>query len=125
AEPGRAFSLATALKFALILAAILVASAALREWFGETGVILAAAVAGLADAHAAAISVAALVAAGKMTAADAVIPILAGLSTNTISKMVFAGTSGGRAFALRVIPGLALVALAAWGGAMISPLARV
>ena len=50
-----------------------------------------------------------------MSAADAIFPILAGLSTNTISKMFLAGTNGGRSFALRVIPGLIFVALAAWG----------
>jgi uncharacterized membrane protein (DUF4010 family) len=49
-----------------------------------------------------------------MNAADAVFPILAGLSTNTISKTLLAGFSGGRSFALRVIPGLIFVALAAW-----------
>ena len=37
-QPGRAFSLPVALVFALSLAAILIASAALREKFGETGV---------------------------------------------------------------------------------------
>lgn len=117
-QPGQAFSLLTAVKFAFTLSVILVASAALREWFGETGVILAAAVAGFVDTHSAAISIASLVASGKMNATDAVIPILAGLSTNTISKMIFAGTTGGSAFAVRVMPGLVLVALAAWAGAM-------
>ena len=100
----------------MTLSGILVASAALREWFGETGIIVAAALAGFADTHSAAIAVASLVASGKMGAAEAVFPILAGLSANTISKMFLAGISGGRAFALRVIPGLIVVALAAWGG---------
>ena len=117
-QSGRAFSLSTALVFALTLSSILVASAALREWFGETGIILAAALAGFVDTHAAAISVASLVASGRMSAADTVLPILAGLSTNTISKMFVAGSSGGRSFAFRVIPGLILVALAAWAGAL-------
>jgi uncharacterized membrane protein (DUF4010 family) len=116
AQSGRAFSLLAALVFALTLSSILVASAALREWFGETGIIVAAALAGFVDTHSAAISVASLVASGKMSAADAVFPILAGLSTNTISKMFLAGISGGRSFALRVIPGLIVVALAAWVG---------
>ena len=116
--PGQAFSLSTALVFALILSGILVASAALRESFGETGIIVAAAVAGFVDTHSAAISIASLVASGKMSAAEAVIPILTGLSTNTISKVVFALSSGGRSFALRVIPGLILAALAAWAGAL-------
>ena len=100
-QRGRAFNLSTALVFAITLSSILVASAALREWFGETGVVFAAAVAGFVDAHSAAISVAALVASGKMSPADTVFPILTGLSTNTISKMFLAGTSGGRSFALR------------------------
>jgi uncharacterized membrane protein (DUF4010 family) len=118
AQSGRAFSLVTALIFALTLSGILVASAALREWFGETGIILAAALAGFVDTHSAAISVASLVASDKMTAADAVVPILAGLSTNTISKMILAVTSGGHVFAVRVMPGLIVVALAAWAGAL-------
>lgn len=118
-EPGQAFSLSTAFLFALILSIVLVLAAALREWFGEAGTIAAAALAGLVDTHAAAISIASLVAAGQMSPADAVIPILAGLSTNTISKLIFATMNGGRAFAIRVIPGLILVAAAAWLGELI------
>jgi uncharacterized membrane protein (DUF4010 family) len=118
AKGGRAFNLATAVVFALTLSGIMVAAAALQQWLGEKGIVLAAALAGFVDTHAAAISVASLVASGKMTAADAVLPVLTGLSTNTISKLVLAGTSGGRAFAVRVIPGLILVVLAAWVGAL-------
>ena len=93
-QPGQAFSLPVALIFALTLSAVLIASAALRDWFGETGVIVAAAAAGFVDTHSAAIAVASLVASGKMTAADAVFPVLAALSTNTISKIIFAWSSG-------------------------------
>ena len=118
AQSARAFSFSAATAFALTLSGILVASAALQEWLGETGIVVAAALAGFVDTHSAAISVASLVASGKMRAADAVFPILAGLSTNTISKMFLASFSGGRSFALRVIPGLILVALAAWAGAL-------
>ena len=124
AQSGRAFSLTAAIAFALTLSGILVASAALQEWFGETGIVAAAALAGFVDTHSAAISVASLVASGKMSAADAVFPILAGLSTNTISKMLLAGFSGGRSFALRVIPGLIFVALAAWAGALNALISR-
>lgn len=116
-ESGRPFSLRTALVFALTLSVILVASAALQDRFGENGVIFAAAVAGFADTHSAAVSVASLVASGKLAASDALLPILAGLSTNTISKIILAATSGGPSFAARVTPGLVLVALAAWAGA--------
>ena len=121
-QSGRAISFGMAVAFALTLSGILVASAALREWFGETGIVVAAALVGFVDTHSAAISVASLVASGKMSAADAVAPILAGLSTNTISKVILAGTNGGRAFALRVIPGLIVVVLAAWVGALNLPI---
>lgn len=123
-QQGRAFSLSTALVFAAILATILMGSAALQDLFGEKGAVVAAAVAGFVDTHSAAISIASLVASGKLTAADAVLPILAGLYTNTVSKIVFAIISGGSAFALRVIPGLLLVALAAWGGTLLDIGAR-
>ena len=117
-RPGHAFSVLTALAFALTLSVILIISTALREWFGEAGLVVAAAAAGFVDTHSAAISVASLVASGKMNAAEAVMPILAGFSTNTIVKLIFAWTCGERAFAVRVMPGLILVALAAWGGAL-------
>jgi len=115
-QKGHAFSLSTAFVFAATLSVVLVACAALQDQFGESGVIVAAALAGFADTHSAAISVASLVASGKLNASDALLPILAGLSTNTISKIILAATSGGRAFALRVVPGLLLVAVAAWAG---------
>jgi uncharacterized membrane protein (DUF4010 family) len=115
-QTGGVFSLRTALVFGSILAVILVISAGLQERFGGAGLLLAAVVAGLVDTHAAAISVATLVASGKVTAQDAVLPILAGLTSNTLTKLIMAATSGGWAFALRVVPGLVLVAAAAWAG---------
>ncbi len=124
ADPGKAIALSSALTFGAILAAVMLASAALRHWFGDAGSIVAAALAGLADAHAAAISVGSLVAGGAMPPGAAVLPILAGLSANTASKIVLAATTGGRGFALRVIPGLVLVVAAAWLGAIPALLAR-
>ena len=117
-QSSHAFSLSTAFVFASTLSIILVVCAALRDQFGENGVIFAAAIAGFADTHSAAISVASLVASGKLTPPDAVLPILAGLSTNTISKIILAASSGGLSFALRVIPGLIMVAVAAWVGTL-------
>ncbi|HVN01501.1 MAG TPA: DUF4010 domain-containing protein [Caulobacteraceae bacterium] len=116
AGPTRAFSLPSALAFAATVAIVLLAAAALRIWYGEAGVFAAAALAGFADTHSAAISVATLVADGKLSPQAATAPILAGFVTNTLSKAFFAVTSGGRAFALRVVPGLVLVALAACTG---------
>ena len=115
-QTGGVFSLKTALAFGSILAVILVISAGLQERFGSAGVLLAAVVSGLVDTHAAAISVATLVASEKVTPQDAVVPILAALTSNTVSKIVMAATTGGWAFALRVVPGLVAVAVAAWVG---------
>jgi uncharacterized membrane protein (DUF4010 family) len=115
-QAGHAFNFSSAIILALTLSGILVASAALRENFGEIGVIVGAALAGFADTHSVAVSIASLVASGKMNAADAISPILAALSTNTISKIIAAWTSGGRSYALRLIPGLLLVISAAWTG---------
>ena len=81
---------------------------------------MAAAAAGFVDTHSAAIAIAALVASGKITTADAVFPILAAFSTNTISKIIFAWSGGGRTYALRLVPGLVLVAGAAWAGALLT-----
>jgi uncharacterized membrane protein (DUF4010 family) len=118
--PGSAFSVRTALTFAAILAVVLLIAAAAQDWFGEAGILVAAASAGFADTHSAAVSVAALVEEKHITAPLAVIPILAAITTNTISKMVFAVSAGGRSFALYVIPGLILLVAAAWAGAFIA-----
>ena len=117
-QKGSAFSLKTALLFAGVIAVVLLLSAALNAWMGKAGVIAAAIAAGFADTHSAAVSVASLVVADKMNAPAAVVPILAALTTNTISKAVVATSTGGRHFALQVIPGLVIMIAAAWAGAV-------
>jgi uncharacterized membrane protein (DUF4010 family) len=117
-EVGRAFSLKTSLVFAATIALVQLVSAALDAKFGARGVFAAAAVAGFADAHAPAVSVASLVASGKLNAEECILPILAGLTTNTVTKMLVAISSGGWRFALQIIPGLILVILGAWSGAI-------
>jgi uncharacterized membrane protein (DUF4010 family) len=120
-EPqGNAFSLTTALTFAAILAVVLLVAAAAQDWFGEAGVLVAAAAAGFADTHSAAVSVASLVSDGRIKPPQTIIPVLAAFTTNTVTKMVFAVTAGGRLFALYVIPGLLLMLLAAWAGLLVA-----
>jgi uncharacterized membrane protein (DUF4010 family) len=114
ADPGRAFRLGIAVIFALIVGAVTLVSAVVHHYLGRRGLVLAAAVGGFADAHAAAIGIASLVAAGKLPADAAVLPILAALSSNTLTKAVLAVTAGGRVYALEVIPGLLAVIGAAW-----------
>ncbi len=115
-KPGRAFRLTGALLFAGLLAVVLFASAALQQSFGDAGVLAAAALAGFADTHAPAISVASL----PIEAQAAAIPILAAFTTNSVSKSVFAWIAGGPGYALQVIPGLVLVAVAAWAGLLVA-----
>lgn len=115
-ETGRAFDLKMAAAFAALVSAVVVISAALNAWFGSSGLLLGAAVTGLVDAHATAASAASLLAAQKITTAQAVGPILLGLSTNTLMKAVVAFNAGGVAYAKRVVPGLVLMTLAVWLG---------
>ena len=116
---GRAFSLPGAVLFAVTVSSILFATTAVRQWLGTAGLMVSAGLAGFADTHAVAISIASLVATGKVAVADAVPAILVGFTTNTISKIVVATTTGGRQYALLVIPGLILVLVAAWLGALL------
>ncbi len=117
---GRAFSLPSALLLALTLSGVLLLSASLREALGEIGLVVSAAAAGIVDTHSPAVAAATLAASGKISSADAVAPVLAALSTNTLSKIVIGWVSGGRSFALRLIPGLILVIAAAWSGAILT-----
>ena len=116
ANLNKSFSVKTAFVLALVIALVLVASAALNVWFGQAGIVFASALAGMADAHAPTISVATMAAAGKLTPANAVIPILVAFSVNAVSKMVAAFVSGGKDFALQLIPALIIQVSAAWIG---------
>jgi uncharacterized membrane protein (DUF4010 family) len=117
-EPGRAFSVGAALGLAGMVAVMLLIAASLRNWLGEDGLAVGAVVAGFVDTHAAAISVASLVAAAKTTPAEAVLPILAAMTSNAVAKIMMAVGAGSRGFALRVTPGLILPIAAAWAVAL-------
>ncbi|MDP1658793.1 MAG: MgtC/SapB family protein [Methylotenera sp.] len=115
-KPSRTFSVKTALILAAVIAVVLVTSAALKAWFGQTGLVVASGVAGLADVHASTISVASLAVAGKLSPENTVIPILVAFSINAISKAVAAIVSGGKEFSRQVIPGLIIQVSATWLG---------
>ncbi|RTL62103.1 MAG: DUF4010 domain-containing protein [Hyphomicrobiales bacterium] len=117
---GEAFKPSTALILAALIAGTLVLAAAARVWLGDSGVIVAAAAAGLADAHSAAMSVASLVASGKLQALDARLPIVIGLTANAFVKCLLAVSEGGRAFAIRVVPGVVLITAGLWIGMFVA-----
>ena len=115
-KPTKTFSVKTALLLAAVIAIALIASAALKAWFGQAGLVVASAVAGMADVHASTISVASLAGAGKLSAESAVIPILVAFSVNAVSKAVMAVISGGKDFSRQVILGLVMQVSATWLG---------
>jgi uncharacterized membrane protein (DUF4010 family) len=100
---------------------MLVVSAAMQAWFGQAGVRVGATVAGIVDTHAAAISVASLVATGELPAGAAATPILAAMTTNALAKIAMAISLGSRGFAIRIVPGIALSMAAAWLVAVAMP----
>jgi uncharacterized membrane protein (DUF4010 family) len=116
AEAGRPFDLKTSVGFSVLLGVVMTASAGLNARLGDAGILLGAAVSGLADAHATAASAASLMAAGKIQVNQAMVPILLGLTTNAVSKAVLAFNAGGLAFAGKIVPGLVLMVSASWLG---------
>lgn len=109
---GRAFEPKQALLFVAVLATVMLASAALQAWLGDAALEAVLAVSGLADAHAAAASAAQLVATGRIEAQVALPGIALGLATNSATKLGLAWASGGRGYALRLLPGIAAMLLA-------------
>ena len=116
---GRAFDLYAALMFAGLIGAVLTVAAALNAWAGDRGLLATAAVAGLADAHSAAVAAASMVAAGTIQPSLGVVAVLTGLSTNAMVKAALSIAAGGRAYAMRIIPGLVLMMAAAWLGILL------
>jgi uncharacterized membrane protein (DUF4010 family) len=119
ATRGRAFKLSTAVLFATLVTAIGFASTLARAWLGSAGAIAAAAIAGLVDAHASSAAIGSMTAAGQLARGGAVIAVLLALTTNTITKLVLAITSGPRGYWVRVGGGLALVLVVTWGVALV------
>jgi uncharacterized membrane protein (DUF4010 family) len=111
---GRAFSLRQALVFAALLSAVTAAVSFATTRYGRSAADIGAALAGLVDVHAAAASIFALAAGGKLPSSDILPPLLIAFTTNTISKFVAAWGTGGRRYALRVGAGLLVLAAAVW-----------
>ena len=88
----------------------------LADLLGDAGLLLSAALAGFADAHAAGAAAAALAEAGTVTPRIAALAIVLAMTTNTLTKAVLSGLGRQRSFAVRVITGLGLVLGALWAG---------
>lgn len=105
------FEISPALQFAFLLALVLLLAEAARQWFGDTGVLVLAAVSGLTDVDAITLSMARM-AKGQLAPDSAVGAILLAAAVNTAVKVVLAALLGGFGMALR----LALVFVPALAG---------
>jgi uncharacterized membrane protein (DUF4010 family) len=113
-EPqARAFRLTHALVFAAVVAGVLLVSAWMQRLFGDAGALVAAALAALAELHAAAASIAQLSSGGGLALAHARWGMLAVLGASVLSKSILAFVSGGLGYGLRVTIGLVAMLLAA------------
>ena len=111
---GRAFQFKSALAFASLTTAVVFLTGLLNQRYGAIGLLFGAALAGVADTHSAAVSVANLAAQSKISPDSAVIPIMAGLTSNTLVKIAVSFSLGSPKFGWRLLPGLLAFAAAPW-----------
>jgi uncharacterized membrane protein (DUF4010 family) len=114
--PSRAFDLRTAMIFVGLVAVFSLLSWALIAWFGQVFIFASVIATALVDAHAAAVSVATLVASGKLDAKSGSFAILVGFSANMLAKTPTAFALGGRRYGARVTAGLVALVLGLWCG---------
>ena len=107
-------TLGNALLVGILLTIVLVLGAVVQSKLGVKGLALISFVSGFLDGHASAFAVSELVTLQKVSVDAAVIPILLGLTSNTVTKAVFAIAAGGRNYASRVIAGLAISIALTW-----------
>lgn len=101
-----------ALGFAALLAVVALVSRALTDWWGEAGLFLTSAVAGLADVDAIIVSTGRLVGEGIVTPAVAAWALLLGAAVNQATKLALASGLAGRAVAGPLALAYALMATA-------------
>ena len=90
------YSFRPALKFALLLGAVFVASKVMSEMFGDSGVYATAGVAGLADASAISLSVGAMAHEGTLGVSSAAWAVLIATGANAVLKCIIAAMHGTR-----------------------------
>ncbi|PIV33400.1 MAG: hypothetical protein COS34_07960 [Lysobacterales bacterium CG02_land_8_20_14_3_00_62_12] len=109
---GRAFQPRAALLLVAVLVLVLLLSALLSSRLGQAGALIAAGIAGFADAHSAAASLAQLHSAGSLDGDHARWGLLLALGSNSISKIVVAYVNGDAGFGSRLLLGIGLIVVA-------------
>jgi uncharacterized membrane protein (DUF4010 family) len=92
----RPFALIPALLLAGILTAMLVLAALAEHTFGRSGAVITISAAGLADAHAGALTAASLSSRGTLAPGTAALAAMAAVGVNTLVKLALAFAAGGR-----------------------------
>lgn len=95
------FDLKVPLRFGAVLAVVMLASAALRAWIGDAGLLAVSALAGLTDVDAPTLTAANMVT-GGMDPAVGVLAVLAAVAVNVVAKFVIILWLGGKGMAARV-----------------------
>lgn len=103
------FELTSAIKFALIFAAVLLASKAAITYFGHGAIYLTGVLAGLTDVDAITLSMAKLAADGGVSMDVATTTIVLGAAANTAVKAGMSAFIGGWAFGRAILIGFALM----------------
>lgn len=99
-------SLVPALKFGAFFVAVLLLVSAAGVWFGQAGIFVAAAIAGLGSASAAALSVAGLFGADQLAVEPAGLAIFLAVGVNSLTKWILSLMAGTREMALWLGAGL-------------------
>ncbi|WP_018912940.1 DUF4010 domain-containing protein [Thiomonas sp. FB-6] len=116
AVAGRPFSPRAALLFAAAVGAMLFVAEQAYRRFGGSGVLVATALAGLADAHSSSVSALQLHAGGALSAGLAAVCVGAAFSTNALSKTVAAASGGSARFTWLLAASQLAMVLGFWVG---------
>lgn len=106
-KTDRVFKLSSALLIAAIIAIMLILSAWLQHVFGNAGVLVAAALAALAELHAAVASLGQLFASGNLPLTTAQLGVVVILAASATAKSVLAFVIGGVNYGIQISLGLA------------------
>lgn len=121
-QPRNPFELRVALQFGLLLGLIMVLARALRDWAGEGGLYLLAAVSGLSDVDAITLSYGSMTNAGEIDARVAALALCICAAVNTLVKPALVLVVCGARMALAVLLPLSLALLAGAAALWVPPL---
>lgn len=115
-KQGHAFNFPAAILLAAGVALVTLLSAAMQAWLGEKGVMVAASLAGFADAHAMISPIIGMMDQSLLSSDLGVASILLAYSTNSLTKAGVAVYAGRKPFAMRILPVLAGSVAGVWLG---------